>query len=1227
MVYRIFVEKKPGQTHEADKLLKDVQEFLQIASLKAVRVINRYDVENIDEALFENAVRNVFSEPQVDNTYAELNAEGIVFAVEPLPGQFDQRADSAAQCIQIISQGERPLVRTAKVYILTGSLTEDEITAIRKYVINPVECREASLEKPETLVMQYEIPQSVATVEGFLELDRAGLEIMAKNLGLAMDAGDLEFCQGYFKTEGRNPTITEIRMIDTYWSDHCRHTTFNTIIDNVSFADPLLQSAWQEYLDTRVELGRTKPTTLMDIGTLAGKWLRKNGLLEKLYESEEINACTVRMTVNVDGEDQPWLLLFKNETHNHPTEIEPFGGAATCIGGAIRDPLASRAYVYGAMRVTGAADPLKSVDETMKGKLPQRKIVTTAAAGYSSYGNQIGLATGMVDEIYHPGYAAKRMEIGAVVGAVHEDHSKPDFPAPGDKVILLGGRTGRDGIGGATGSSKAHNVQSVETCGSEVQKGNAPEERKLQRLFRNGEAAVMIKRCNDFGAGGVSVAIGELADGLDIDLNKVPKKYEGLDGTELAIAESQERMAIVVAEQNVSRFLEIAATENLEATVVATVTDSGRLVMHWNGATICDVSREFLNSNGAEKHIDIELAPASEYELAVTGTFTENMERLASDLNTCSKRGLSERFDSTIGAGTVLMPFGGINQHTPIQAMVHKVSLEKGHTDDCSVMSWGYNPFITEHSPYHGAYLAVVESAAKLVATGAKYEDVYLTFQEYFQRVGQDPKRWGQPLAALLGAFNAQMDLKIAAIGGKDSMSGTFESLDVPPTLVSFAVTTEKVQNIVSNEFKAPGHKLCLLKPEYDANGLPEAESLLGLFDYVTELLRSGKAVSAYTPGMGGVGEAVMKMAFGNCIGVEFADVDLQELFGHCYGSFLLEMAEGETGLVIGETTAVPVLRKGGESVALNALLKRYEDKLEDVFPCNIPDVDTPIETVSFQADSCKAPAVKVAKPKVLIPVFPGTNCEYDSAKAMTDAGATAEIFVIRNLTADAISSSVEEFAAKLKEAQMVFVPGGFSGGDEPDGSGKFITAFFRNAAIKEQITDLLDNRDGLMLGICNGFQALVKLGLVPYGKIMDSDCDMPTLTYNVIGRHQSRIVRTRVASNMSPWLRSVNVGDVFNVPISHGEGRFFASEATVRELAKNGQIATQYVDLQDQPTADVRFNPNGSIFAIEGITSPDGRVFGKMGHSERKGFGLYKNVPGEFDMKLFESAVKYFKG
>ncbi len=1228
MVYRIFVEKKPALAKEAHDLLHEAKELLQIKSLTGVRVINRYDVENIDEALFGTAVKNVFSEPQVDVVSTQLEAEGTVFAVEFLPGQFDQRADSAAQCIQIISQGERPVVRTAKIYVLEGQLSQEDIAAIKKYVINPVEAREASMEKPETLAAEYAIPKKVATVEGFLDLDRAGLEEMVKSLGLAMDADDIAFCQSYFRKENRCPTITEIRMIDTYWSDHCRHTTFNTTIDDVKFADPLLQSAYDEYMETRRELGRTKPINLMDIGTLAGKYLRKNGYLEKLDESEEINACTVHMTVTVDGEEQPWLLLFKNETHNHPTEIEPFGGAATCIGGAIRDPLASRAYVYGAMRVTGAADPLKSVAETMPGKLPQRKIVTTAAAGYSSYGNQIGLATGMVDEIYHPGYAAKRMEIGAVVAAVPSSHVRREVPSAGDKVILLGGRTGRDGCGGATGSSKSHTVESLESCGAEVQKGNAPEERKLQRLFRNGEATLMIKRCNDFGAGGVSVAIGELADGLNIDLNQVPKKYEGLDGTELAISESQERMAVVVEAKNVERFLELASQENLEATVVATVTEEPRLVMHWNGETICDVSREFLNSNGAEKHVTVELAPASEYVQEIKGSFAENMDRLASDLNTCSKRGLSERFDATIGAGTVLMPFGGKHQQTPIQAMVHKVSLEKGHTDDCSVMSWGYNPFITEHSPYHGAYLAVVESAAKLVATGASYDDVYLTFQEYFQRVGHDPKRWSQPLAALLGAFNAQMDLKIAAIGGKDSMSGTFEDLDVPPTLVSFAVTTEKVQNIVPNEFKKAGNRVCLLKPEYDDNGLPVAESQLELFRFVTELLRSGRAVTAYTPGMGGVAEAVMKMAFGNGYGFAFdAGCTMEDLFGLCYGSFVLEMSGETEGKLLGEITEDGAFTYGGETVSASKLQNAYEDKLESVYACNIPDVRTPIENVSFEAVKRAAPAVKVARPKVLIPVFPGTNCEYDSAKAMADAGADAEIFVIRNLTADAISRSVEEFAKKLSQSQMVFIPGGFSGGDEPDGSGKFITAFFRNAAIKEQVEALLDQRDGLMLGICNGFQALIKLGLVPYGKILDADAQFPTLTHNVIGRHQSRLVQTRVASNMSPWLAGTQVGEVYTVPISHGEGRFLADEALVRELAAKGQIATQYVDLSGNASADVHFNPHGSIFAIEGITSPDGRVFGKMGHSERKGNGLYKNVPGEFDMKLFESAVRYFKG
>ena len=1228
MVYRVYVEKKKGQTVDADSLLKEVQEFLQIKGLTAVRVLNRYDVERIDEALFGYAVNTVFSEPQVDNVSYDAPQGQVVFAVEPLPGQFDQRADSAAQCIQILGQCERPLVRTAKIYVLEGELSEQDLAAIRRHVINPVECREASLELPETLEMEVNVPESVATVEGFIGMDRVQLADMVKSLGLAMDLDDIAFCQGYFQTEGRNPTITEIRMIDTYWSDHCRHTTFNTTIDDVKFEDELLQAAYNDYLATRKELGRTKPINLMDIGTLAGKYLRKNGYLEKLYESEEINACTVRMTVTVDGEEQPWLLLFKNETHNHPTEIEPFGGAATCIGGAIRDPLASRAYVYAAMRVTGAADPLKPVDQTMPGKLPQRKIVTTAAAGYSSYGNQIGLATGMVDEIYHPGYAAKRMEIGAVVGAVHEDHSKPDFPAPGDKVILLGGRTGRDGCGGATGSSKSHTVESLGTCGAEVQKGNAPEERKLQRLFRNGEAAVMIKRCNDFGAGGVSVAIGELADGLEIELNKVPKKYEGLDGTELAISESQERMAIVVAAENVARFLEIADSENLEATVVATVTEEARLKMFWNGQTICDISREFLNSNGAEKHVNVELAAPADFAPVIEGSFAENMIRVATDLNTCSKRGLSERFDSTIGAGTVLMPFGGVHQQTPIQAMAHKVSLEKGHTDDCSVMSWGYNPFIMERSPYHGAYLAVVESASKLIATGASFEDVYLTFQEYFLRVGKDAKRWGQPTAALLGAFKAQMDLKIAAIGGKDSMSGTFEDLDVPPTLVSFAITTEKVQNILSNEFKKAGSKVVCLCPEYDENGLPKAESLLSVFDRVTGLMRAGKVLSCYTPGMGGIGEAVMKMCIGNGLGFAFADtMCVKGIFDYCYGAFILEVTEDVEGaLAVGTVTDNGAITLGGESVCLTALQKAYEDKLESVYACNIPDAVTPIETVSAPAKTRVAPAVKTAKPKVLIPVFPGTNCEYDSARAVSDAGAEPEIFVVKNRSADAIARSVETFAEKIQDSQVIFIPGGFSGGDEPDGSGKFITAFFRNAAIKEAVTRLLEDRDGLMLGICNGFQALVKLGLVPYGKIIDADENCPTLTYNVIGRHQSRIVRTRVASNNSPWLANTNVGDVYNVAISHGEGRFFASEELARQLIANGQVATQYVDLAGNATADVRFNPNGSIFAIEGITSPDGRVLGKMGHSERWQGGLYKNVPGEYDMKLFKSAVEYFK-
>ncbi len=1229
MVYRIYVEKKPEQAHEARALKNDIRSFLGIKSLENVRVINRYDAENITAELFNYAKNTVFSEPQLDTVSETLSAGGAaVFAVEFLPGQFDQRADSAAQCIQIISQGERPAVRTAKIYALYGNLSQAEISEIKKYVINPVESREATLDEYETLASDFEIPTTVKTLDGFIALDRAGLEKFVEDYSLAMDADDIAFCQEYFKSEHRDPTITEIRMIDTYWSDHCRHTTFLTVIDDVKFEDTLLQSAYEEYLAVRKELGRTKPICLMDLATVAVKYLKTQGKLDKLDESEEINACTVKIDVEVDGKVEPWLLLFKNETHNHPTEIEPFGGAATCIGGAIRDPLSGRSYVYGAMRVTGAADPLKPVSETIEGKLPQRKIVTTAAAGYSSYGNQIGLATGIVDEIYHDGYAAKRMEIGAVIAAAPAENVRRECPEAGDIVILLGGSTGRDGIGGATGSSKSHNAHSVETCGAEVQKGNAPEERKLQRLFRNKKATRMIKRCNDFGAGGVSVAIGELADGLVIDLNAVPKKYEGLDGTELAISESQERMAVVVEKENVDAFLALANEENLQAFPVAVVQDEPRLVMNWNGNKIVDISREFLNSNGADKHITVTPAAPALKAKEITGTFAENMRRIADDLNICSKRGLSERFDSTIGAGTVLMPFGGKNQLTPIQAMVQKISVEKKHTDCCSFMSWGYNPFITEQSPYHGAYLAVVESVSKLIASGASFEDVYLTFQEYFESPKKDGKRWGKPLAALLGAFKAQKELEIASIGGKDSMSGTFENIDVPPTLVSFAVTTGKTDEVISPEFKKAGSKVVLLTPEYDENGLPVTKSLKALFDRVTELMRSGKVLAAYTPTVGGVGEAVMKMCFGNGFGFKFSDnMCTKCIFDYCYGAFLLEVTEDIDGAVfVGTVTNEKSFTFGNESVSADEILDIYENKLESVYSCNIADGKMPVENFAYTERNVATPAIKTAKPKVLIPAFPGTNCEFDSAKAVRDAGADPHIIVINNLSSDGIKRSVESFANELKDAQIVFIPGGFSGGDEPDGSGKFITAFFRNEAVKEGVGNLLDCRDGLMCGICNGFQALIKLGLVPYGKIIDTDENCPTLTFNTIARHQSRIVRTRVASVKSPWLAETEVGDVFNVPISHGEGRFFASEELIRKLAENGQIATQYVDLSGNAATDVHFNPNGSMYAIEGITSPDGRVIGKMGHSERIGDGLYKNVIGNYDMGLFRSAVKYFK-
>ena len=1238
MVYRIYVEKKAGLDHEAKSLMSDLCGLLGINGLTNLRLLNRYDVENIEKELFDYAVNTVFSEPQLDDVSCELDCEGAtVFAVEYLPGQFDQRADSAAQCIQIISCGDRPTVKTAKVYILEGCLSEEDIAAIKKYVINPVESREASLKMPETLKMDYEIPESVAILDGFTSLDEAGLAEFIKARGLAMDIDDIKFCQKYFKDEGRDPTITEIKMIDTYWSDHCRHTTFLTTIDNVEFEDELLQRAYNDYVDVRAQLGRTKPVNLMDIATIATRYLKATGSLPHLDESEEINACTVKIKVDFDGEKEDWLLLFKNETHNHPTEIEPFGGAATCIGGAIRDPLSGRSYVYAAMRVTGAGNPLTPVSETIKGKLPQRKIVTTAAAGYSSYGNQIGLATGQVDELYHDGYVAKRMEIGAVIAAAPAKNVRRECPEDGDIVILLGGRTGRDGCGGATGSSKSHTLVSLETCGAEVQKGNAPEERKLQRLFRNPEASSLIKRCNDFGAGGVSVAVGELADGLDIDLNAVPKKYEGLDGTELAISESQERMAVVVEAADVARFKELAESENLEATVVATVKAEPRLRMKWNGKYIVDISREFLNSNGAEKHINIKPEACGDFDRVIDKetSFSDLYFALATDLNICSKRGLSERFDSTIGAGTVLMPFGGKHQQTPIQAMVHKISAEEKFTNTCSLMAWGYNPYIAEKSPFHASYYAVVESVSKLVATGAEFKDVYLTFQEYMEKPGRDPQRWGKPLAALLGAFEAQADLRIAAIGGKDSMSGTFEDIDVPPTLVSFAVTTTDSKYIVSPEFKAPCHKVVMLTPEYNSDRLPVTKSLLSVFDKVSALVKEGKAVAVYTPTYGGVAEAVLKMAIGNGVGFEYdKDFTREDMFGYKYGSFVIELCDdcdvsGENYSVqtVGSTVADEVISSVEGKVAISDIQKAYEDKLESVYSCNIKSEGKTIPTISYTgAEKTKSASILSAKPKVLIPVFPGTNCEYDTAKAFTKAGAEAEIVVIRNLDSKAISDSVDYFANAVKSSQMIFIPGGFSGGDEPDGSGKFITAFFRNAQVKDAVHDLLKNRDGLMAGICNGFQALIKLGLVPYGEIIDTDESCPTLTFNTIGRHQSRIVRTRVCTDKSPWLAHTSVGDVYNVPISHGEGRVLCDEELLKKLAENGQIITQYVDLEGNPTDNILFNPNNSAWAVEGICSPDGRVLGKMGHSERKGEFLYKNVDGNYDMGLFESAVEYYK-
>ncbi len=1221
MVYRVFVEKKPGTSPESGNLLADCRSFLGLTRLEDLRILNRYDVEGIEKELFEYAKTTVFSEPPVDvcTETVDLSDADVVFAVEALPGQFDQRADSAAQCIQLLSQGERPTVRSAKVYALYGKLTKEDVDAIRHHVINPVESREASLEKPETLQIVSAQPSTVETVTGFIALDDAGLTELLNKLGLAMDLDDLRFLQAYFRDEEkRDPTITEVRLVDTYWSDHCRHTTFSTHLTEIDLEDETVKAAYRRYLNARVEVygeekAAKRPQTLMDLATIGTKVLKKRGLLPELDESEEINACSIHVPAVVDGKEQDWLFMFKNETHNHPTEIEPFGGAATCIGGCIRDPLSGRSYVHQAMRFTGAGDPRTPLNETPAGKLPQRKLCQTAAAGYSSYGNQIGLATGHVAEVYHPGYVAKRLECGAVIAAAPAENVVRERPAPGDVVVLLGGRTGRDGIGGATGSSKSHNMKSLTTMASEVQKGNAPEERKIQRLFRNGEVTRLIKRCNDFGAGGVSVAIGELADGLKIDLDAVRKKYDGLDGTELAISESQERMAVVVAAKDADAFIAAAQKENLEAYVVAEVTEEARMVMTWKGQTIADLSRDFLGTNGAVKQAKVAVKPVDTAPLS-TPRFT-SLREMAASLSCASRRGLIERFDSTIGAGSVLMPFGGKTQRTPTQAMAALLPVLPGQsTEQASVMAWGCDPEMLTASPYHGAHGAVYTSVAKLVAAGADYNKAYLSFQEFFERLRTEPTRWGKPFSALLGAMDAQLELGCAAIGGKDSMSGSFMDLDVPPTLISFAVCPLQAKEVLSPEFKEAGNGVYLFTSE-DGKSAWEAFHALH---------KAGKVKAAWAVEYG-IAEGLMKMSFGNGIGFEAETADL-DWFTPMPGAILAELTEdAPEALRLGVTTADGILSLGSESVSASELLSLNEAVLEGVYPTKTKDEGTPAPFIC-EEKTVLAPTVKTARPKVLIPVFPGTNCEFDSARAVMDGGAEAEIFVIRNLTADDVARSVEQFAGKIADSQAIFIPGGFSGGDEPDGSAKFITAFFRNPAVKEQVTKLLDDRDGLMLGICNGFQALIKLGLVPYGKILDTDETCPTLTYNTIGRHQSSLVKTRICSAKSPWLAGTQVGEIYTVPISHGEGRFLASEELVARLAANGQIATQYCDENGAPSMLTAFNPNGSVCAIEGITSPDGRVFGKMGHAERIGRELYRNVPGKYDMQLFRSAVQYFK-
>lgn len=1242
-IKKLFVEKKIGFDIEAKKLYRDLKENLNIEGLENVRILNYYQIGNISEEEYKEAVNTIFSEPNVDLVYEKsfpLAEDESYFRVEYLPGQYDQRADSAVQCLEILTEKSGYKVGSSKVIVLQGKIGNNELEKIKDYHINSVECREVPLDL-ETLEVEWEVAKKVEVVEGFLDKTKEELESLRDEIGFAMDIGDLLFCQEYFKnTEKRNPTITELKVIDTYWSDHCRHTTFNTRIEKIDieegFYSSIFEKAIKEYLTTReyVYEDREKPVSLMDMGTIMGKNLSKKGLLDDLEKSEEINAASIEIDVDVDGKIEKWLLMFKNETHNHPTEIEPFGGAATCLGGAIRDPLSGRSYVYQAMRITGSGDPRQKIEDTLQGKSPQRRITIDAMKGYSSYGNQIGVSTGYVREIYDNGYIAKRMEVGAVLGASPKENVIRKRPENGDLVLLVGGRTGRDGLGGAVGSSKEHDEESLYTCGSEVQKGNPPIERKIQRLFRKPEVSKMIKRCNDFGAGGVSVAIGELADGLYIDLDKVPKKYEGLDGTEIALSESQERMAVVIDREDLEEFKKYTEEENVEMTVVANVTDTDRLVMEWEGDTIVDISRKFLDTNGTEKFtkVFVEQPMEDSYLKDIPQEVEENLDDIKTawtlnmkDLNTASQKGLVEKFDNTIGCGTVHMPLGGEYRQTPIEGMVSKIPVLEGETNTCSIMTYGFDPKLSKWSPFHGGLYAVIESVAKIVAIGGDYKKTRLTFQEYFEKLGEDERRWGKPFSAVLGAFVAQKELNIPSIGGKDSMSGTFNDLDVPPTLISFAVNVGKADKVVSPEFKKNGSFVILLPLDIDEKGMPNFEQMDRNYSRIHELIEDGKVLSASTVKIGGIGRSISEMCFGNKIGFRFnEDVDKKELFTPKYGSIILEIDKSENikkifeGVdfeVLGATHAGEYIEISQEKIDLDKLMAEWEEPLEDIFPIKAEteekDVDiryTNGPKVNFEG--------RLGKPRVFIPVFPGTNCEWDTERAFKKAGGAVETFVFRNLNKEDIKYSIEEMVKLIDQSQIIAIPGGFSGGDEPDGSGKFIATVFRNPYVKEATMNLLEKRDGLILGICNGFQALIKLGLLPYGEIREIDENSPTLTFNSIGSHVSTMAKTEIVSNLSPWFSNTKVGEVYTMPISHGEGRFVANEAELEKLIKNGQIATRYVD----------FNPNGSLLGVEAITSPDGRVLGKMGHSERIGKNVCKNIPGEKDQRIFEAGVGYFR-